>query len=71
MQPYNYNIDVAQPFANAVKGYAVGQQMGQDIKAAQAAPALEEAQMQAREALSAFANKAQPTAQDYQRVLLF
>jgi SOS response regulatory protein OraA/RecX len=71
MGPNNYTVDVANPFAAAVQGFGVGQQLGQAINQAEARPAMEEAQMQAREALVSFANKAQPTAQDYQRVLLF
>jgi hypothetical protein len=71
MQPYNYNIDIAQPFAESVKGFAAGQQLGQTIDQIKAAPAIEEAQQQARDALTMFASKQNPTAQDYQRVLLF
>lgn len=70
MQPINYRIDIADPFAASLRGMQTGQALAGVVQQARDAPAIAEQQAAARDALMQFVQSPAPTAADYQRVIL-
>lgn len=75
MQPYNYQMQVANPFQSAVQGLQLGANIA-DMQAAREANAIKlqqaqqamQAQQAAQQAIAAFYAKPQKTAQDYEAI---
>lgn len=75
MQPYNYQMQVADPFQSAVQGLQLGANIA-DMQAAREANAIKlqqaqqamQAQQAAQQAIAAFYAKPQKTAQDYEAI---
>jgi len=65
MQPMNYNIDVKQPFANALAGVEAGFGLSTAMDKAQQQQLALQQQVEMKKDLGALAQKANPTAQDF------
>ncbi len=65
MQPMNYNIDVKQPFANALSGVEAGFGLSTAMDKAQQQQLALQQQVEMKKDLGALAQKANPTAQDF------
>ena len=70
LQPINYSIQYRDPFAQSIQGLQIGGELAAVAKQARMAPALEAQAAAKRQSLADFVQNKNPTAADYQRVLV-